>query len=61
MKIKNTSKADFNLKSGTLKPGDSAEATYEECQVLFSSNMAEAAVDKPAPKKAAPKKANPNG
>lgn len=62
MKIKNTSDGSFNLKSGKLEPGEEGEATYEECQVLFSSNKAEvvqdntsftASVTKPAPKKAA--------
>ena len=59
MKIKNLSDDIFTLASGILEPGDSAEATYEECKVLFSSNMAEVVEDKPAA--AAPKKAKPNG
>ena len=53
MKIKNISKADFNLKSGKLAPGKSAEATFEECQVLFSSNMAEHIVEVPVARKMA--------
>jgi len=40
MKIKNISKAHFNLKSGVLMPEKSGIATLEECQVLFSSRKA---------------------
>jgi len=62
MKIKNISEADFNLKSGKLAPGKSAEATFEECQVLFSSNMAEYVTEAPVAKEmSAPKKTVSNG
>lgn len=40
MIVFNASEGNFNLASGTVKPGQSGEATYEECKVLFSSNKA---------------------
>jgi len=59
MKIKNISNDFFTLKSGVLEPGEYAEATYEECRVLFSSSKAEHAIEeapKVAPRKMAAKK-----
>lgn len=53
MKIKNTSKGDFNLKSGKLCPGKIGEANYDECQVLFSSKLAEVVTERPVVKKKA--------
>lgn len=45
MRAKNTSGGIFNLLSGTLKPGETGEVTYEEAKVLFSSNKAEPVVE----------------
>lgn len=66
MKIKNTSDAVINLKSGVLKPGDEGDATVPECKVLFNSNKAEVAIEPapapaPAPKVAPKPKAKANG
>ena len=55
MKIKNISKALFNLKSGVLEPGDEGEATLPECKVLFSSGKAEVVPEAPEAPKVTPK------
>jgi len=49
MKIKNISKGNFNLESGTLKPGSTGDATLIECKLLFSSKKAEEVKAKPKP------------
>ena len=41
MKIKNISEGAINLKSGLIKTGESGEATFDECKVLFSSGKVE--------------------